>query len=332
VEVFHPGSVRDGQVERAAVAAMVTRGISDLTGAPTAIDAWRSLFAPGDVVGLKVNPVGRPLAISSFALIHEVVAGLRQAGVRARDIVVFDRFRRQLRAAGYVRNLPPDVRWDGPSEDWDVAQIALAGYDPDVYCELPIAPTMAVAGDDRRSLRSHLCLLVSRHVNKVINLPVLKDHSLTGVTLALKNLSHGLVNNVSRSHWGGRNTCEEFTPAVCALPAIREKVVLHILDATHAIFEGGPQACALYTRAHRRLYFATDPVALDCVGRDAIDTERAAMDLPPVAGAHAHGYGEAAVPTSPLRQPQYIERAGALGLGVADRTGIDHRTVTLSER
>src|SRR5919204_49015 len=48
-----------------------------------------------------------------------------------------------------------------------------------------------------------------------------------GVTLALKNLSHGLVNNVARSH-GTRslNACNLFIPAAVQLPVIRNKTVL----------------------------------------------------------------------------------------------------------
>ena len=41
----------------------------------------------------KVKPVAPPLAITSFALVHAVTDGLQSAGVRARDIIVFDRFR-----------------------------------------------------------------------------------------------------------------------------------------------------------------------------------------------------------------------------------------------
>jgi len=328
VEVFHPGSVRGGNVDPAAVAAMVDRGLPELVGAPGAIDAWRSLFAPGDVVGIKVNPVGRPLALSNSALVSVVVEGLRNAGVRPRDIVVFDRFRRQLRAAGYLRDLPTGVRWDGPSEDWDPVQLDLDGYDRDVYCELPITDPDVHDPHDERTRRSHLCLLLSRNVDKVVNLPVLKDHGVAGVTLALKNMSHGFFNNVARSHHArGADACDRFIPALCALPQVRSKVVLHILDATRAVFDGGPVAIAQTVWAHRTLYFATDPVALDLVGRAAIDAKRVAMGLRPVEHARAHGHVEAEPAVGPLRQPRHIELAAELGLGVADPDRIDLRRI-----
>ena len=37
---------------------MMRRGIAELTQAPSWIDAWRRLFEKGDVVGIKVSPVG----------------------------------------------------------------------------------------------------------------------------------------------------------------------------------------------------------------------------------------------------------------------------------
>jgi len=54
--------------------------------------------------------------------------------------------------------------------------------------------------NDPRFRRSHVCKIVTRQLNKFINLPVLKHHQSAGVTIALKNMSHGMVNNVNRSH------------------------------------------------------------------------------------------------------------------------------------
>ena len=38
---------------------MMRKGMTDLTGAGGWADAWRLLVEPGDVVGIKVNPVGQ---------------------------------------------------------------------------------------------------------------------------------------------------------------------------------------------------------------------------------------------------------------------------------
>jgi uncharacterized protein (DUF362 family) len=68
-----------------------------------------------------------------------------------------------------------------------------------------------------------------------------KPHQSAGVTVALKNMSHGMVNNVNRSHLTPTlNACGIFIPSVVALPVIREKAVLHICDAVKASHHGGP--------------------------------------------------------------------------------------------
>jgi uncharacterized protein (DUF362 family) len=331
VEVAHAGSVVGDTVQEPVAATMVERGMRELVGCPDAVDAWRKLFAPGDVVGIKVNPVGAPYAISNYATVRAIVAGLRSAGVRPRDIVVFDRYRRQLEGAGYVKQLPDGVRWDASVEDYDRVQLDIQGYDPEVYLALELVAAGRHDPKDDRTRRSHLSLIASRKVDKIINVPVLKDHGSAGVTLALKNLSHGLVNNVSRSHATPEtNACNLFIPAVVALPTIRKKVVLHVLDGLKAVYEGGPGAQKQFVWAYRSLFFATDPVAVDQVGWEIIDAKRKQSGLPPVAQAGRDGNPPNPKEGFDIRQPQHIPLAAALGLGVGDRKKIEHRRVKLA--
>ncbi|HEY5985320.1 MAG TPA: hypothetical protein VIV12_02900, partial [Streptosporangiaceae bacterium] len=58
-----------------------------LTGAESSTDAWRRFFERGDVVGIKLNPVGAPYVISAPEVLHPIIDGLEQVGVRRRDIV-----------------------------------------------------------------------------------------------------------------------------------------------------------------------------------------------------------------------------------------------------
>jgi hypothetical protein len=332
VEVRHLGSIKGRAFVRDAVRDMVGRGMMDLTGAPDPTAAWRSFFEPGDVVGVKVNPVGAPLAISSHELVHEVAAGLRAAGVRPEDIVIFDRYRAQFIRAGYLKNLPEGVRWDASVEDYDDVQLAIEGYDPDAYREMDLVSVGRHDPADPRARRSHLSLIVSRKVQKIINLPVLKDHGSAGVTLALKNMSHGFVNNVARSHASAStNACNTFIPAICSMPQIRSKVVLHILDGLRGIFEGGPSGRMNTVFDHHALYFATDPVAMDRIGWEIIDAKRASKALPPVAESRWQPpRNDEEHRRNSFRQPEHIELSAALGLGVFDRERIDFRKLDLS--
>ena len=83
VAVQHPGSVSSGHYQREPVRAMMRRGMMELTGAPSWTEAWRVLFEPGDVVVIKVNPVGQPFLISAPEVFQEIVSGLGEAGVQA---------------------------------------------------------------------------------------------------------------------------------------------------------------------------------------------------------------------------------------------------------
>src|SRR5207244_8394971 len=142
----------------------------------------------------------------------------------------------QLLRAGYREQLPDGVRWDASVEDYDNVQLDIQGYDPEVYVAMELAALGRHDPKDDRTRRSHLSLIASRQVDKIINVPVLKDHGSAGVTLALKNLSHGLVNNVARSHLGlayhggrvgpvqrsGPNQCNTFIPTAANQKPTRE--------------------------------------------------------------------------------------------------------------
>ena len=86
---------------------------------------------------------------------------------------------------------------------------------------------------DDRCFRSHLGRIVTKRLDKIICLPCVKDHHAAGATGALKNMSHGLVNNVFRSHSSPQSIAMvAFIPAVVSHPIIRKKCVLHIMDGT----------------------------------------------------------------------------------------------------
>jgi uncharacterized protein (DUF362 family) len=325
VAVSHPGSIVDGKFGAEPIAQMIERGMKELTGAPDARAAWRVFAEPGDVVGIKVNPVGQPHVISSPEALRTIVSGLQSAGLKLQDIVIYDRYRDQLMKAGFVKWAPEGVRHSAAVATFDQIQLASEGYDPDHYMDM----ALTLPGHDVSSLtarRSYAANFITKEVNKLINLCVLKDHQSAGVTLALKNLSHGLVNNVSRSHSSKTlNACGAFIPAVVAMPVIRNKTVLHILDGVKALYHGGPGARPQFVWEHKTMYFATDPVALDRVGWKEIDAKRVAVGKKPLLEDLPDQYS-----TFVRRQPEHVEIAGAFGLGEWDEKKIDVRRVSLA--
>ncbi|MFB3827017.1 MAG: DUF362 domain-containing protein [Bryobacteraceae bacterium] len=327
IAVTHPASILAGKYQREPVRAMLCRGMMELTGAPDPQAAWRRFFEPGDVVGIKVNPVGQPYIISSAEVFQEIVAGLESAGVKRRDIVAYDRYQDQFQSGGFEKWLPEGVRWmygtaRGQSDRF---QLDMDGYDRDVYMELPLLMTRAPAGDVHYR-RSYVAKFLSREVNKVVNLGVLKHHQSAGFTIALKNLSHGMVNNVARSHVNSSaNSCGMFIAAVVDLPVFRRKVVLNIIDGVIGAYHGGPGGRVRnYLWEHKTMYFSTDPVAVDRVGWTELDAKRAASGMQPIALAPADKDSNYV-----RMQPEHVELAGLLGLGEWDEAKIDLKRVKI---
>ena len=76
------------KVDPAVVAEMIRRGMSALTGEPTARDAWRKFFSPSDVVGVKVNCSGAPGICSHPVVVAEIVRNLISVDVKPQQIYI----------------------------------------------------------------------------------------------------------------------------------------------------------------------------------------------------------------------------------------------------
>ena len=330
VEVRHPGSIVAGAFQQEPIQQMVDSGMLELTHAESTTEAWKEFFEPGDVVGIKLNPVGMPHVISSAETVRAIVSGLESAGVKRQDIVAYDRYDDQFVKAGFDTWLPEGVRWMSASEKYLRVQMDMDGYDRDVFMEMPLVHPEYASDydlDDSHVRRSYVCNFLTKEVNKVVNLCLLKHHQSAGVTLALKNLSHGFVNNVNRSHaTTTANACGIFIPAVVDLPIFREKVVLNILDGVKAAYHGGPGGTVgHYAWEHKTMYFGTDPVAMDRTGWKAIDAKRVEVGRLPIALMKPDEHSQWL-----NGQVEHIELAGNFGLGVFDDEKIRVKRIDLT--
>jgi uncharacterized protein (DUF362 family) len=201
----------------------------------------------------------------------------------------------------------------------------MGGYDADHYLDLAIVNPGENASDPHMR-QSYVAKIVTQRINKFVNLPVLKHHQSAGVTIALKNMSHGMVNNVNRSHpTPTNNTCGIFIPSAVSMSPIRDKATLHICDGVRAQYHGGPGGKPKYQWEHKTMYFATDPVALDKTGLKAIDAKRQQVGMATVALSKPDNDSHYL-----NCQVEHIEIAGTLGLGVFDDAKIEVRRVRLA--
>lgn len=326
--VEHSGSIISGVYQQEPVRQMMRRGMQELTGAPDWVSAWRTFFEPGDVVGIKLNPVSRPYVISAPEVVQEIVAGLEAAGVPRKNMVAYDRYKPEFYQAGFDKWLPEGVRIGWAADYSDRTQQRMDGYDPDHYMDMQLTlPGFDLSNE--RARRSYVANWVTKDVNKVVNLCLLKHHQSAGITFALKNMSHGMVNNVNRSHSSPMlNACGTFIPTAVSIPVIRHKCILHIGDAVKALAHGGPVMNpnrVKYVWEHKAMFFSTDPVAMDTIGWEELDAQRVKMGMKPLAEAQKD-------PDSGFirMQPEHVTISGALGLGVGDKEKIDLRRITLA--
>jgi uncharacterized protein (DUF362 family) len=157
---------------------------------------------------------------------------------------------------------------------------------------------------------SYFTKIVTQHLDKIINVPILKNAGAT-VTLALKNLAYGSVSNTGRLHaklWN--ETCAQ----VCAFAPLRDKVVLNIVDGIKGCFNGGPGANPQFFCDYNVIITGTDPVAVDRIGYDIVLAKRIAEGLQKEGAATAL---------------EFMLQAEKLSLGIADRAKIDLREVFL---
>lgn len=294
VQVHDARSV-DGtrRLDPTVVRRMLRQGLAKLTGSD---EPFKKLFAPDDRVGLKINCLGKKILHTHHALVDAFAAELQAAGVKAENIVVWDRFEDHLRRCDY------DLKPKGPGVR--ILATEERGRDGGLFDEkLRYQP-----GFDPGAEPSRLSRIFTSECNKQVNLAILKDHGLAGVTLCLKNIAYGACDNNRRYH--GRESIGPFISDFCARDDVRQRFVLHVIDGLEGCYDGGPVPSSedqLLTP--RTLWLGFDPVALDAVGARVIDRERVARKLPTVADSG--------------RPADHIALAATRGLGVADLARID---------
>lgn len=322
IEVFHGGSIVKGRIAQPAVQTMVDEGMQALTGEREVPAAWAKFFSASDVVAIKVNPSSAPPTITSIPLLRVVIRSLNAVGVKNRNIVVYDRNSNQLEVNGYHTLVPAGVRVIGLDQRGPAGRIQ-GGYDPAVFCE------MDCFGE--RETRSYLAGVVTAEADKIINLPVLKEHNASGVTGCLKNLAYGSFNNVARTHAGSKTYTDPVIAVMCTVPALRAKSVLNIMDGIRAVYHGGPFAWnPEFVWEARTLLLGTDPVAVDRIELEIVEQKRKELGVPSLWDRNPALIGRTAdiertATRNPFyREPGHIKTASELGLGTWDLAQIAH--------
>jgi hypothetical protein len=211
---------------------MLDASITQLTSLNDAREAWAALFKPQERVAIKVNVIGSSAFGTHIPLVMAVAEQLQRTGIPAEHIVIFDRSTRELEGAGYpvnedgdgVRCYGTDRRYTG---GWSMMDTDIQFSDILLNCDA------------------------------LINIPVLKVHSISGISFAMKN-HYGTFDRPGQFH---APRIERALAELNAHAPIRERTRLIIGDALtictrnwHAATTGDS------------ILMSFDPVAHDTIG------------------------------------------------------------------
>jgi len=270
------------------ITTIVDRAVTSLTDISDPLDAWRKVIVGDNLsriskarVAIKVNTLSGKRMCTHPELAMVVAHRLLAAGVSQGDVLVWDRSGDELKYAGYFIERSSPIKVYGTDE---------VGYSSQLT--------------SHRSIGSFFSKIVTEWATDLINIPVLKDHGIVGVTLGMKNF-YGAVHNPNKYH---PNTGDPYVADLSDVPMIRDKLRLVLVDGLEAQYHGGPPYQKQWAWRECSLVASNDPVAVDRVGWSMIENQRTKHGLPTLA--------------EEKREPKYIFTAEKLGLGIADLSKI----------
>ena len=254
------------------VGEMIDQSMMKLTGRDTVKEAWRDFVLPDHIVGIKINPLAGPGLSTHAAIVNNIIEGLFSAGVLKKQIIIWDRFKEHLLNAGYPLK----------TDDGDVRTLASdmedIGYDDKVFYE---TEKDSSTKRENESTRSRYSKIVTEMVDVVINVPVLKQHDMSGVSGCLKNMAFGSVDNTRRFH-GRPLYCNPAIAEIFENKVLKEKVVLNIVDGLIASYDKGPIYHPESSWQFGGMFVSSDPVVLDVLILQTVNQKREEMGLSPM--------------------------------------------------
>jgi len=295
-------------IDQSVVDEMVDRGLMNLTGTSSVMDAWQALipnYQPGQGIAIKVNfnnsnrcdnTSGSPID-ALIEPVNAVVRGLKQIGVVETDIWIYDAIRsipdRFVNGCQYSGVQFFDKGFPGGCG----IQGGFSSADPDSY--VTFHPPQGTPMPSPVKITDVLI-----NATYVINMPIMKYHGDgVGVTLGFKN-HFGSIDLPENLHDYIVHSFQHYSPDYSPFvdlyknPHIVSKTILTIGDGLIACKEGRHLAPSVWStfgdQAPSSLFFASDPVAIDSVMHDFIEAERTVLN-------HSR---------------DYLKLAGSDGLGV----------------
>lgn len=237
-----------------------------LTGLDDLTEAWSRFIKPDDVVALKFDLTGAEALATTPTLLAVLTRSLESAGLGRKRIVAVD-VPSELAAEVGVQS----ARWGWTDNEYDFG-----------------------SGRDRLAVWLN-------DVTAIINVPSLMTHNITGLSGCLVNLAYSVVKHPAVA-FGANGS--PYVADIAALPVIRDKLRLNLVNGFRIVFDGGPLVREGSTWDAGILLASPDPVAADVVGLFLLNQGRSRVGLPPIGGESA--------------EVAYLRHASEVGLGVSE--------------
>ena len=278
VQVQSPNVLVGNRTHPKILAEMLENALLELTGTTTVRDAWHRLLKPNERIALKFNQSGAAGIGTTAPMAETLVASLGDAGFKPQQLTLMEVPQAIYQELGCI----------APAHGWEAAET------------------------DFGSGKDHLATALTQ-IDAIINVPFLKNHNIAGLTCCLKNLSHALVKHPARFHGHG---CSPYVADIVALPEIRSKLRLNIVNALRVVWDRGPQARLEFTEPVGAMILGQKPLTTDTIALALLDDVRAGKGLRSAAASSG--------------QIAYFAPAAAHGLGTHEPHKIATRRLRVS--
>jgi hypothetical protein len=289
VRTVHSGAWEGEDLVPDVLRQMLDGSIVELTGLKEARDAWSVLFSADEKVAIKTNA---SLGGTHLALVMALTECLRDAGIPAEQIFIFDQFTSRMEYEGYPVNFDgPGVRCYGNDEDGD-----------------PVHYTAGWTLLDQEIKLSDVLLAC----DALINVPVLKRGG-PGISFGMKN--HYGTFDIPSSFHGDR--FERGIPELNALPPIKDRTRLIVGDALATQADTDPSSGYETMAIGNTILMGFDPVAIDAMGFQMVVDKLAAE------GRNSY------VRITTVGAEPWLAVGAEIGLGTNDPANIDLAEINL---
>ncbi len=256
--------------------------------------------------GLKVYSASGAGISTPIRLVRAVIEALERRGFSRDQLFILGLDGNRLRSAGF---LPPLSLGGSTFDGVDVYALSTGEfYDPIWFYDNPLPPriqSILTEADNDREItederKSFLAVPLLLDVDFWINLPSYTDHPVLGVNGALVNATLWNASNTRRFFRSPANA-PAAVAEMAAIPELLEGWVFTLVSLERYQFIGGPIFNSLYTRSEPRLWLSPNPVILDGVMADRINSARSQAGFRPL--------------RPDLRLLTYADQ---IGLGIAD--------------